>query len=105
MNLVGNLHPAPTAQVSSVTVKRIHNNRAARVSWTPLTLHQARGFPVYFVTYQPSSQVGQVARAINTVNTTDSSVLIDDLDPKTEYTFTVDVGTAGGKLRSSLGAG
>ena len=83
----------------------MNNNRAALVSWTPLTLHQARGFPVYFVTYQPSLQVGRVARAVNTVNTTDSSVLIDDFDPTTEYTFTVDVGTAGGKLRSSLGAG
>ena len=60
---------------------------------------------MYFVTHQPSSQVGRVARAINTVNTTDSSVMIDDFDPTTEYTLTVDVGTAGGKLRSSLGSG
>ena len=97
---------APTAQVSNVKVERVNNNnRAARVSWTPLTLHQARGFPVYFVTYQPSSQVGQVARAINTINTTNSSVVIDDLDPTLEYTFTVDVSTAEGKLRNTLGAG
>ena len=95
----------PTAQVSNVKVERVNNNRAALVSWTPLTLHQARGFPVYFVTYQPSSQVGRVAGASNTVNTTNSSVVIDVLDPTTEYTFTVDVGTAGGKLRSTLGAG
>ena len=61
---------------------------------------------MYFVTYQPSLvQAGRVAGAINTVNTTDSSVLIDNLDPTTEYTFTMDVGTAGGKLQSSLGAG
>ena len=61
---------------------------------------------MYLVTYQPSSvQVGRVVRAVNTVNTNESSVLIDDLDQTTEYTFTVDVGTAGGKLRSTLGAG
>ena len=60
---------------------------------------------MYFVTYQSSLQVGRVARAVNTVNTTDSKVVIDDLDPTTEYTFIVDVGTAGGKLRSTLGAG
>ena len=60
---------------------------------------------MYFVTYQPSSQVGQVAPALNTVNTTDSKVVIEDLDPTTEYAFTTDVGTAGGKLRSTLGAG
>ena len=51
---------------------------------------------MYFVTYQPSSQVGRVARAVNTVSTTHSSVVIGDLDPATEYTFSVDVGTAGG---------
>ena len=89
----------------NVNVERVINNRAALVSWTPLTLHQARGFPVYFVAHQPSSQVGRVATALNTVNTTDSKVVIEDLDPTTEYTFTMDVGTAGGKLRSALGAG
>ena len=61
---------------------------------------------MYFEKYQPTSlQIGQVVLAVNTVNTTDSSVVIDDLDPTIEYTFTVDVGTAGGKLRSPLGAG
>ena len=99
------LHPAPTAQVSNVQVERVNSNRAALVSWTPLTLHQARGFPVYFVTYQPSSQFGRVLRSVNTVNTTDSRVMINDLDPITAYAITVDVGTAGGKLRGILGAG
>ena len=98
-------HPAPTAQVSNVKVERVNNNRAALVSWTPLTLHQARGFPVYFVTYQPSLQVGRVVCTVNTVGTNDSSVVIGDLDPTTEYTISVNVGTAGGKLRSSLAAG
>ena len=90
-------HPAPTAQVSNVKVERVNNNRAALVSWTPLTLHQARGFPVYFVTHQPSSQVERAVRAVSTVNTTNSSVLIGDLDPAAEYYFTVDVGPAGGE--------
>ena len=98
-------HPAPTVQVSNVKVERVNNNRAALVSWTPLTFHQARGFPVYFVTYEPSSQVGRVARAMNTVNSTNSSVVIGDLDLATEYTFTVDVGTAGGEVRGTLGPG
>ena len=56
---------------------------------------------MYFVAYQPS---GQTAGAENTViNTTDSEVVISNLDPTTEYTFTADVGTAGGK--STLDAG
>ena len=49
------LYPARTTQVSNVKVGRVFSNRAALVSRTPLTLHQARGFPVYFMTYQPSS--------------------------------------------------
>ena len=60
---------------------------------------------MYFVTYQPSAQVGQVARAINSVNTTDSSVNISDLEQTTEYTITIDVGTAGGEHRSLRGSG
>ena len=83
----------------------MNNNRAARVSWTPLTLNQARGFPVYFVTYQPSSHVGRLVRSVNTINTTDSSVIISDLEQTTEYTITVDVGTAGGKHLSLRGPG
>ena len=98
-------HPAPTAQVSNVKAEWVNNNRAALVSWAPLTLHQARGFPVYFVTYQPSSQVGRVVHAVNAVSTTNSSVLIGDLDPATEYIIIVDVGTAGGEVRGTFGPG
>ena len=51
-----------TAQVSRVNVESVISNRSALVSWTPLTLHQARGLHVYFVTHQPSSvQAGRVA--------------------------------------------
>ena len=87
--------------MGNVNVERVSNNRAALVTWTPLTLHQARGFPVYFVTYQPSLQAAGAES--NIINTTDSEVLIGNLDPTTEYTFTVDVGTTGGK--STLDAG
>ena len=82
-------------------MERVINNRASLVSWTPLTLHQARGFPVYFVAYHYSGQAAGTESTV--INTTDSKVVIDDLNPTTEYTFTVDVGTAGGK--STLDAG
>ena len=87
--------------MGNVKFERVINNRAALVSWTPLTLHQARGFPVYFVAYQPSGQAAGVDSTVT--NTTNSEVVIGNLDPTTEYTFTVDVGTAGGK--STLDAG
>ena len=60
---------------------------------------------MYFVTYQPTSQVGRVARAVNTINTTNSSVIVSDLEQTTEYTISVDVGTAGGRHRSYRGSG
>ena len=60
---------------------------------------------MYFVTYQPSSQDGQVVHAINTANTTNSTVVIRDLDLTTEYIISVDVRTGGGEHRSTLGAG
>ena len=60
---------------------------------------------MYFVTYQPSSKVGRVARAVNTVSTNDSSAIISDLEQTTEYTISVDVGTAGGEHRSLRGSG
>ena len=105
MTFIYLLYPAPTSQVSNVKVERINSNRAALVSWTPLTLHQARGFPVYLVTYQPTVQAGQVVCTVNTISTNDSRVVIDDLDSTTKYIITVDVGTAGGKVRGTLAAG
>ena len=56
---------------------------------------------MYFVAYYLSAQATGAENTV--INTTDSKVLIDDLAPTTEYTFNVDVGTAGGK--STLDAG
>ena len=60
---------------------------------------------MYFVTYQSSAQGGRVVRSVNTINTTEPSVIISDLEQTTEYTITVDVGTAGGRHRSLRGSG
>ena len=83
-------------------MERFISNRAALVSWTPLTLHQARGFPVYFVTYEALTPGGRVFHALNTAN---SSVIIDELELMLYYAISVDVGTAGGEVRSALSAG
>ena len=56
---------------------------------------------MYFIAYHPSGQAAGVDKTVT--NTTDSKMVIDNLDPKREYTFTVDVGTAVGK--STLDAG
>ena len=56
---------------------------------------------MYFVAYHPSAQATDAENTV--INTTDSEVLIGNLEPTAEYAFTVDVGTAGGK--STLDAG
>ena len=92
-----------TVQVSRVNVKGVISNRSARVSRTPLTLHQGRGLHVYFVTYQPSSvQLSWASGTVNTVITTDSEVVIADFDPTSVYTFTVMLAQQGASCEAVL---
>ena len=97
-------HTAPTVKVQNVVTNWINDNSAVHVSWTPLTLREARGFPLYVVTYWPSS-LKRVSRDINSVTTTDSSVVIGGLDPTTSYSITVDVYTGNGTIKGSVTAG
>ena len=61
---------------------------------------------MYFVTYQPNSNVGQMMPVSSiTLNSSNSSVVISGLELRTAYTISVDVGTGGGIHRSRLGAG
>ena len=87
-----------------MVTKWINDNSAVLVSWTPLTLHEARGFPLYVVTYWPSS-LNRVSRDINSVTSTDSRVVIGGLDPTTKYSITVDVYTGNGTIKGSVTAG
>ena len=94
------LYPVPTVAPNNVTVVRI-NSTAISVSWNPLTLQEARGWPVYIVFWERRSQ--RTDRAALSVNTRDSSVVIGNLDPASYYSFVVQVSTAAGtseELRS-----
>jgi hypothetical protein len=94
----------PTVAVQNVGGNWVNDNSAVRVSWTPLTLHEARGFPLYVVTYYPTS-LGRVSRDTNRVTTTNSSVVIGGLDPTTSYSFMVDVYTGNGTMKGNATAG
>ena len=80
------------------------NGTTIHVSWDPLSLSEARGFPIYIVTLIPSSLVGSRAtRQINddgiiTVTTNETDIVIDGLDPDVEYSLTVAVGTSSGEI-------
>ena len=74
------------------------------VSWDPLSLFEARGFPVYTVTLIPVSLVGsRTIRQSNddeiiSVTTNETDIVIEGLDPDVEYSLTVAVGTSSGEI-------
>lgn len=74
------------------------------VSWDPLTLFEARGFPIYTVMLIPLPLAGtRVNRQSNdngiisvTINKT--NILIEGVDPDVEYSLTVSVKTRSGEM-------
>ena len=83
-------------------VKYERSGTTISVSWDPLSLTEARGFPVYTVTLTPLSLVGSRAtRQSNDdgiVTTNETDVVIDDIDPNEEYYLTITVQTNAGKV-------
>ena len=80
---------APSIPVSDVTVTRV-NDTAVRVTWTALTLTDARGFPSYVV----NVTIGGMEFSTHSANFT--SVVVGGLMPHTEYSVTVQALTARG---------
>ena len=83
-------------------VKYERSGTTINISWDPLSLIEARGFPVYTVTLTPLSLVGNRAtRQSNDdgiVTTNETDVVIDDIDPNEEYYLTITVQTSTGKV-------
>ena len=61
------------------------------VMWIPLSLTEARGFPLYTLSYTSNGD-----SSTGSVNTADSSVNIPGLDPQIGYSFTVQASTGNG---------
>ena len=80
------------------------NDTTISVTWTPLSLFEARGFPVYTVTLTPiftrakrqSNMDGMIM-----VKTNKTNVVIDGLDPNVEYSLTIAVETSSGEAITS----
>ena len=75
--------------VSDVTVTRV-NDTVIKVTWTALTLNEARGFPSYIVTIMSRHE------QVSSQATKSTSVVVGGLIPHTEYSITVQALTAGG---------
>ena len=82
-----------------MTASRV-DDTSMQVSWTELTLREARGVPVYTILYEPTTgAVGMATRqalsgAGNVTGVMRSPETVRGLDPASEYTVEVRVDTA-----------
>ena len=80
---------------------------AVNVSWDPISLFEARGFPIYTITLIPLSLVdNRPIRQVNddgiiSVTTNKTDIVIEGLDPNVEYSLTVAVGTSSGDITTN----
>ena len=71
------------------------------VTWKPLSLFEARGFPVYEVTLTPISRRNKRQSNVDgviSVTTNETNVVIEGLDPTVEYSLAVTVRTSSGEV-------
>ena len=80
----------PTQAPDNVRITR--SGTTLTVSWSPLSLEAARGFPMYMVQYFPSTNLNQIV----TLNTTGTSVTISNVNARISYGVKVAAFTKGG---------
>jgi len=86
----------PTKPVEDVTINRL-NETSVNVTWTPLTLREARGFPVYRVTLTAQSADSRKRRqSLIFIETNNSYVVFTGLDSARGYLVIVGVRSMGG---------
>ena len=89
-------HSEPSMAPMNVTATRL-NDTAMNVSWTPLTLVEARGFVKYVITYMKAGgSRKRQSPSPKIVNGTDRSCVVNDLKPGVEYDVIVGAQTGGG---------
>ena len=88
--IFANVQSAPTKAVGDVTIEWT-SDTSVLVSWTPLSYSEAKGLPLYIITYKPRD-----GSSVGIDNTTSSSIVISGLNPLVGYIFTVQVTTENG---------
>lgn len=97
------LHSVPTLAPMNVNATRL-NDTAMRVSWIPLTIVEARGFVKYVITYtRVAESRKRQASGTKTVNGTESSTVVNDLEPGAKYDVAVGAQTSAGVNYCKLG--
>ena len=91
MFLLKKLNAVPTKPVGNVKATR-NPDGSVLISWQPLSLTEAKGFPLYIVSYKSVDGSSK-----GSVNTTSSSVVITGLNYKADYIISIQVTTENGK--------
>ena len=87
----------PGKPVSNLTA--FWKDGVVNISWISLSLTEAKGFPLYIISYTLDNS------KMRTINTTNSSIVISGLEPKQSYTFTVQVTTGNGTHKGQTAEG
>ena len=84
---------SPTKSPENVVFQQI-NSTTLNITWTPLTLFEARGFPIYRVvlTTDANNRRKRQSDSISVI-TTNSFAIITDLNENTDYSVAVGVTT------------
>ena len=94
----------PPVSPSNIKVERIDSGTKMRVSWDPLTPEQAWGFVTnYTVSYyrKKSEERRKRQTLVKIIPGTDSSTIIEDLNPNYEYSVSVRADTKAGSGKAS----
>ena len=83
---------SPLKPPDNIKIERLSPTTIS-VTWTPLSLFEAQGFPVYRVILLPSESRSKRQPSSSTLTTQNSSALFTDLKRNQEYSLTVGVTT------------
>ena len=87
----------PKKSVSNLTA--FWKDGVVEISWISLSLVEAKGFPLYIISYTLDNGTMRI------INTTNSSIVISGLEPKQSYTLTVQVTTGNGTNKDQIANG
>ena len=83
---------SPLKPPDNIKIERL-SPTTINVTWTPLSLFEAQGFPVYRVTLMSTESRSKRQPSSSTLTTQNSSALFTDLKSNQEYSLTVGVAT------------
>ena len=92
---------AATVVPHNVAVQRSPDGLSMNVSWTPVSLAKARGFPLYVVSYGPQNSLKK-RREVMQAFSNGSFAVISGLDPRQSYSVTLSVQTMAGSISSNM---